>query len=763
MKQAFSVIGKRLPRLDTLDKATGAAKYIVDIKLPGMLVGKVLMSPYPHANILKIDKTRAEKLSGVEAIITREDVPSIKYTASLADLPTAKTPEQQPDQYIFTDKARFVGDPIAAVAAKSEAIAEEALNLINVEYEELPAVFDPRDAMKSSAPKIHNSAKNNVAIHMPFPLAQGDVEKGFRESDCIVEDTFATTKQVHCQLEPEATIASFDASGRLTVWSSNQKVHVAKRGLARIFDIPEGMIRIISPHIGGAFGGRISIIIEPICIALAKKTGKPVKIEYTKEEDFKCLETRTAHRCHIKMGFKKDGTLNSTQMKVITHAGGYLGISPGTTANVMIMGLGHYRCPNTAGEADIIYTNNTLAGAFRGFGNPAAIWGVEQLINIAAEKLGIDSIEIRLKNIKKIGEPSAMRPPIQSTALEECINVGAERIGWEEKKTRKGEDRVKKQGVGMASMSHSSSAYPILLEHSSAFIKFNADGSANLMVSPCEMGQGILSTLAQIAAEELGLYAEDIHVVSGDTDVTLFEVGTKSSRSTYVLGNAVLGAAREAKAQTLERAAKMLQVSVNELEIKDRQIYSRSNVGKRISVAEVARDALYNLKGNCLNITGKCSFEPTTVSPPTQAAFAEVEVDTETGEVKVTRLVIANDSGIAINPMTVEGQLEGGAIQSIGFALTEDFIINNKSGIVESNNFITYKIPHTVDSPEIEVVLIEKPDPAGPFGAKGLGECANVAIAPAIANAVNNAVGIRIRELPITPEKVLYALHEKNR
>ncbi|MFC1938245.1 xanthine dehydrogenase family protein molybdopterin-binding subunit [Chloroflexota bacterium] len=761
MSQELSVVGKRLPRPDGAEKATGTAKYTVDIKLQGMLIGKVLRSPYPHAKILKIDKSKAEKLPGVEAVITAEDVPKKLFNASIF-IPELLPPQAKAilDQYILNDKARFVGDAIAAVAAINARTAEEALKLIEVEYEELAAVFDPIEAMKPEAPRIHDFADGNIAQHVPFPFPMGDVKKGFEEADYIIEDTFRTSKQKHFQLEPGACVASFDANRRLTVWSPCQLMHAAKRKIAWLFDIPQAMVKWLTPHIGGAFGSGGAVYIEPICIALAKKTGKPVKLELSREQDTVARGSRQPTIATQKIGVRKDGTITALHTRVIADAGAYITLSGGATFFCMGWFLERYRCFNLDGEGDVVYTNTSVAGPMRGYGNPEAMFSLEQLIDMAAEKIGMDPMEFRLKNIKGSGEPSI--PPniiIENSALDECIKVGAERIDWKEKRNRI-KECIKRQGLGMACSSHVSCAQSGILEHSNAFININADGSVIVSVSPCEMGQGILGPLAQIAAEELGLRYEDIKIVAGDTDATLFDIGSHASRSVYVIGNAVIGAAREAKGQLLERAAKTLGVSADELAIKDRLIYLRKAPEKGISVAEVAKAAIYNFEGQCLNISGKCSFSPPQ-SPPFNAAFAEVEVDTETGEVKVLKLVIAADCGRAINPMNVEGQYEGGAIQGLGFALTEDFVVDMNTGTTLTDNFNTYKIPRTPDMPEIEVILVEQPVHSGPFGAKGVGELAMICIAPAIANAIYDAVGIRVKELPITPERVLNALQAK--
>lgn len=763
MVEELSVVGKPIIQPDAISKVTGSAKYSADIKMPGLLVGKVLRSPFPHAEIIRINKNRAEKLPGVEAVITLDDLPKIPFTCSFRDLPMSRFGViQRPDQLILADKARYVGDPIVAVAAVNEHIAEEALNLVEINYKKLTAALNFEAAMEEGAAKIHDWAEGNIAGQSTYRFSQGDIEKAFREADILVENTYQTTKQVAAQLEPQTVIANFDASGKVTVWSPCQWPHLAKIELARIFNIPVGKIQFINPFVGGSFGCRLSIYTEPICIALAMKTGRPVRIVNSKEDDFLTLETRTPTKFRLKMGFKKDGTLTTAQLNLITWAGGYAGRSQPVGSSMLIWGLGHYRCPNRSGEVLNVYSNTPMSGAQRGFGNPEMMWGVEQTMDVAAEKLGIDPIELRLKNILKVGELSNKGLPIESTALEECIRIGAAKIGWKEKRGRK-QVGVKRRGIGMATASQGSGGYPGLLEHSSAMIKLNEDGSANLIVHPGSPGTGIWGTLSQIAAEELGIRIEDIHIVTGDTDITMFDVGSHASRSTYVTGNAVLFAARQVKEQLINRAAKKFGVPTTELEIKNRIIYVKGKQEKNISIAELVRDAIFGLDDPCINISGSCSWEPNSSPSPNAAFFTEVEVDIETGEVKIIKFITAIDSGRAINPITVEGQAEGSIAQGIGFTLTEDWIINPNTGKVETDNFDTYKIISTADIPEIEIVLEEKPEPTGPYGAKGAGEQCLAGVAPAIANAIYDAIGVRINELPISPEKILKNLDEKER
>lgn len=764
MGKELSVVGKRLPRPDAAAKATGAARYTVDIKLSGMLIGKVLRSPYPHAKILNIDTSQAEKLTGVEAVITFEDVPKRLFNMAMDDLlirnQTVRAEREKQDQYVLSDKARYVGDAVAAVAAVNESIAEEAVELVEVEYEQLPAVFDPVEAMKPGAPRIHDYASDNIAWRQYFPTPEGDVEKGFQEADYVIEETFRSSKQKHCILEPVSCIASFDPNGKLTVWSPGQNAYPERRKMAELFDIPEGMIRWITPHVGGGFGAGTSLRAEPICIVLAKKTGKPVKLEYTREEQFIGTETRNPIIHTVKMGVKKDGSITALQITFIMDSGAYFSHSGQVAGASLGHSLSLYRCPNIAGWGDIVYTNTPISGAFRGFGNPQGMWALEQVVDVVCEKIGMDPMEFRLENHMRTGDRTWIPSiPIENSEMEKCIKLGAAKIGWKKKRGGK-EEGVRRRGVGMAIMMHSSGDYPILLEHSNAFIKLNEDGSANLVVSPGEIGQNIVGTLSQIAAEGLGLRYEDIHVVWGDTDATVFDVGSHASRTCYVTGNAVKRAAEEAKQQIIDRAVQMLEARAEDLEVSEGWVYVKGSPDRGISVREVAKHTIYNFNNEVLQISGKCSFE-SWQSPVPEAVFAEVEVDTETGEVKLLKVVLAHDIGRAINPMTVEGQLEGGIVQGIGYALTEDYLINKDTGVLETDNFPSYKIPSSLDLPEIEVIVIEQPVASGPYGAKSVGESPMNAIAPAIANAVYDAVGIRVKDLPITPEKVLKALKAK--
>jgi xanthine dehydrogenase molybdenum-binding subunit len=761
MSEELSVVGRRLPRWGAYDRATGAARYTVDIKLPGMLVGRVLTSPYPHARIIKIDKSKAAKLPGVEAVITFEDVPKKLFTPNRHDLILYHPENECKDMYVISEKVRFVGDRVAAVAAVDAVTAQRALELIEVKYEILPAVLDPMEAVKPGAPRIHDFAPNNISLHLNFPGSRGDVEKGFQEADCVIEETFRTSRQLVSQLEPCACVASFGPDGRLTIWSPGQSAFLQRRKLAEIFDMPEGLIRWITPHVGGSFGKSGALSVEPICAALAKKAGKPVKIEYSREEDFSGTETRQTFVATGKVGVKKDGTITALQEKLIVDGGAYF--SRNSTTSMANMGgfTGLYRCPNVAAEADCVYTNILATGGIRGYGNSEAMCVLEQLIDKAAQEIGLDPIELRLKNIKKAGDPDNKGLPMETCTLEKLIKLGAEKIDWPKKRAQKKENGTKRYGVGMAIMMDVSGAHPSCIQHRNAYIKFNEDGSANLIVTAYDMGQNLPGTCAQIAAEILGIRYEDIHIVNGDTDSTMFDTGIGASAGLYQVGRAVMNAAQEARRQLLERAGKRLGVAAEELEVKDRRIYVRSDPQRGMSVAEVTKQATYDFKGEHLNISGKGSFSPTQSPPPFAAVFAEVEVDIETAEVKILRILYVNDSGRVVNPATVEGQVEGGIGQGVGYCLTEDCVINKETGVLESDNFTTYKIPSALDMPEVEVVLYEEPVPSGPFGAKGVGHGTTIAVNPAIANAIYDAVGVFITDMPATPEKIFEALKKR--
>lgn len=751
--EQYSIIGRRMLRKDAREKITGKAVYGFDVNMPGMLYGKILRSPLPHAKILKMDVSKAERLPGVKAVITAEGTPKIKYGAVIQDR-----------FFLALDKVRYIGEEVAAVAAENEHIAEEALDLIEVEYEELPAVFDPEEALNSNAPQIHEGRGNIAAHHKIF---RGDIEKGFRESHHIFEDSFCTSSVTHCCIETHPCVANMDATGKITLWASVASPFQVRQTLSRVLNMPEAKLRIIQPFIGGAFGGKVEMKpIHPICALLAKKTGRPVKMVNSREEEFATTNPRVPSIVKLKTGVKKDGTIVAKQAEIITDGGAYTGLGPAILDVITIRMDNIYRFSNIKTEAKLVYTNKVPVGPFRGFGNPQRAFAVESQMDMIAEKLGMDPMEIRLKNAVQAGDITAHGWKIHSCGLSECIRQSAQLARWQEKRTNKSP----KRGIGMACGIHVSGNRPAFnYDGSTALIKVNLDGTFHLVTGETEIGQGAATTLAQIAAEELGVSLEDIEVVPVDTDFSPFCLGSFADRVTTIGGKAVQLAASDAKGQLFHTAAEALEVSDTDLESKDRRIYVKGSPERGMSISEVARIGLY--RGGGAPVIGKASYDPDTVVPDPKTLYgnsssdyafvcqvAEVEVDTETGQVTVLNFVAAHDLGKAINPMTAEGQIQGALVQGLGFALTEKLV--NDAGKIVNPNFLEYNILYALDIPKIKPILIETQNPTGPFGAKGLGEPALVPTAPAIANAIYDAVGVRIKELPITPEKVLKALKD---
>ncbi len=765
MAEQFTAVGKSLVKPDAVPKVTGTVEYSEDMSLPGMLHGRILRSPHAHAEIRRIDTSKAAALSGVEAVIIAEDAPESRFTRSAMAyaLPDFAFEGEVLDQRIISDKARFVGDWIAAVAAVDIATAEQALGLIDVGYELLPAVFDPHEALAAGAPVVHESNPDNVAVAEEYPFNTGDVQQSLADADYTVEFSGKNSRQKHCHLELDSAIASWGTDGRLTLISPSQGPHLAKKAFAKhVFpELGEGDIRWLTPPLGGGFGARLALGMEPVAALLAKVAGKPVKVSTTREEDSSGYSSRTEQHQTIKVGAMADGTLTAIDMDIVSDSGAYYSHSGTTTMVNMQMTLGLLRCPNIRGRMKVVYTNTPTASGFRGYGNPEGAFIFQQAIDMLAEKVGMDPVEFRLKNVKQVGEPSFFLPvTLDHSALEECIQQASDRIGWAQKWQGWGNIKTgrHRRGIGMSVMTHCSGAGGFLLEHSGAMIKLNEDGSANLTVGPSEMGQGILGALSQIAAESMGLKYEDIRVVTGDTDVTLFDIGSHASRSVMVIGNAVADAGNKIREQLIELAAAKLEASADDLEIRESHITVAGVPDRGIDVAQLTHDAIYNYTESGAQISATGSYLSTSHNPNFQAAFAEVDVDTHTGVVSVVRYTMAHDIGRAINPQAVEGQLQGGAVQGLGFALTEDFAIDKTSGETLTNNFATYRIPSIRDIPEMEIILVEDPAPNGPYGAKGVGEPGLVNVAPAIANAVYDAVGVRINSLPLSPKKVLTAL-----
>ncbi len=743
--RGLSEVGKSRAKINAPYIVNGSARYAAEIKFPGMLHAKILRSPYPHAKIKMIDTTEAENLPGVVSVVTHKDAPKFMYNSS------HNTSDAIPkDEYVLADKARFIGDKVAAVAARDSDTAEEALELIEVKYEELPAILDPRKAIEPDAPKIHEYKENNIAKQ--FTNEWGDIEKGFKEADIIFEDEYSTQAAHPSPIEPHACI-SYYKSGRLEIWSNTQAPHRFLPKLGNIFSIPRNKIRIRQPFIGGGFGNKIDSYLEPVTALLSMKSGAPVFMEYTRKELFSTTFPRHPSVIKLKIGVKRDGTVKSINVRTVIDAGAYATQSPGVLGS-MVFGSKNitalYKTSNFKHDAYCVYTNKTPSGAFRGFGNAQGAFAIESILDTMAEELGIDPLELRLKNVIRKGDiDPASKLKIKSCGIGECAEKVARVISW---KRHMREDKSKKRnGRGMAWVMNNSGVARTFDETSSAEVKIRSDGKINLVTSVVDIGQGIMTTTAQIAAEELGIQIKDVDVTQADTNQPA-DRGTYASGGVYITGEAVRRAAADAKRQLLKKAAWITGEKAKNLLIDRGKIKIMGKSKRSLSIDEVMK----GVEGG--EITGKSTFTPKSDAPVFGVAGAEVEVDVETGKVTPKILVYAHDLGKAINPAIAEGQMEGGMVQGIGYALTEELTWDRKTGKMLNQGFVDYKILNASDIPKIVTVIVETGEPTGPYMAKGVGEPPLIPIAPAIANAVYNAVGVRIKQLPITSEKLLKEL-----
>ncbi len=792
-------VGKSVKRLDGIDKVTGIGTFTSDMVAPGMLFGKILRSPHPHAKILKVDTSKAEKLPGVKAIIHRGNVPNNFYNSATGIFMSIPPHEAVLDQQIFSEKARFVGDEIAAVAATSEKIAQAACKLIKVDYEILPAVFSIKEAMAPDAPEIHDPkltpvGKNIMAeiFHLPPGPPSDAVDNAFEDADVIIEEEFNINIVKQCQMETQAALADMEPNGKITVYSTTQSPHAAKAILAKIFSIPASKIRVANPpYVGGGFGVRagLSAKAEIMAMALSMAAKKPVRVIYSREEDFIASDTRHGVIVNVKLGAKKDGKFVALDIKGYINTGAYSTFAKEVQGVLGTMMLSIYNIPVFHYACHSVYTNCTHAGAMRGFGNPQGNFALERVVDVMAENLGIDAMKLREKNIMKAGDHWFLPYPCSSSELAECIKRATESIGWKRRGSLNSDSSHIKRGLGMAVGTHCSNAGPFVVDYDNAYVAVQSDGSVNLAVGCCDMGTGTSTTLPQICAETLGLKWKDLTFTFGDTAATPFSTGNHASRGVYAQGTTVKAAAEDARNQILEYAADLFKVSPKELVIQNSIIKPVSATDEDVTVVDpmtlpgaieetealplpppldhgIIKQANTQgaLKGISLeglsyyaHIRNKQfigigrTIPPN--APPWHCVAAEVEVDTELGIVKVVKLAAAHDVGTAINPQIVEGQIEGAVVQGIGFALNEE-IIYKPNGQQAHASFSAYMLPMAEDIPEIDTIIVEANDPTGPYGAKGAGECGIICPASAIANAVANAIGVKVNELPMTAERV---------
>jgi len=756
-KEQYAYVGKSPVRLDAKSKVTGRAVFIGDMQFRGMLFGKVLRSEYPHARILSIDTSKAEALSGVKGVVTGADLPFL-HGESLCDEP-----------FLAIGKVRYAGEGVAAVAAVNEETAEKALGLIEVQYEELPAVFDPEKSADPNAPLIHEDlgdydhapgidpiAGTNICNH--FQLCKGDVEKGFAESDHIFEDTITSGMQQHCSIEPHGAICLIDDENRMSLWANNDSPYRCRKEIASALEMPISNVRIIgAPYIGGNYGGKGGLKAEACAIALAWKIrNRPIRVIYTREEEFCSSIVRHPSVVHLKTGVKKDGTILAREVKLYWATGGYAEKGPTVCRFGGVSGAGPYNIPNVSIDSYCVYTNRQVAGAMRGYGGAQSAWAYESHMNAIAQEMGLDPLEFRLRHIYKDGDRHASGQVLFSQGLETCLQKAAQEMNWDKRPL--GKDR----GRGIACMERAVKT-PF---GSAAFVKVNEDATVEILSSTTEVGQGSETVLCQIVAEELGVPLTRVRKVAPDTAFTPFDASTTSSRSTFHMGNAVKMAAAEAKEQIVKLAAETIEANPDDLEIKTGNIYVKGMPQKAIPVADVLKKH-YGSSGTVL---GKGFYYPEIEIPgeyfSTYMIFwllgahgVEVEVNRQTGEVKILKIYAAHDVGKAIHPSNCVSQIEGGVATGLGFALFEEYMY--EEGDVLNPNFLHYKVPTALEIPDIESFLVEYSHRDGPYGAKGMGETNNVPLPPAIAAAIYDAVGVRIRNLPITPAKVFEALKQK--
>ena len=768
-------IGKSYRRLDYETKVTGRAQYLADMNVPGMCHGKILRSPYAHARILNIDTAKALKVPGVVAVLTRDDI--------LHDegIEPYYGPVFKDQTIVAVEKVRHVGDPVAAVAALSVDAAEEALRLIEVDYEELPAVLDVHQALKSGATLVHDSVKvpssgfadlaeikpvegTNVCTH--FKLNRGDIQQGFAEADHVFEDTFTLPATQHCFLETHACIASVEPGGRITVWATTQNPFVVRTQLANIFKVPVAKVRVIVPYLGGGYGGKVYPKVEPITVALAQKAGRPVRVVLSREEVFYTI-TKHAAVIRMKTGVKEDGTLVARECEIHLDTGAYAEIGPRVAKKSGYTACGPYRIPNLKIDSYSVYTNKPPAGAFRGFGVSQSAWAVESQMDIIAAALKMDPLELRKKNGYNEGDTFVTEETLRAIGLKECLDEVAKSIGWDSNKFKSSGIQSSKsenirRGKGLACMIKATITPSI----SCAVVKLNEDASLSIYSGTVEMGQGSETVLAQIAGKELAIPLQKIQVLGVDTDVVPYDLTTSSSRSTFHMGKAVQLAAQDIMRQLKQIVAKEYGVPEDKIVFADGKIRLPET---QLDYAEVMFKR-FGMQGGTLVGEGqvKTSVKDEFGEKSTSAFWflaagaAEVEVDVDTGKFKLLKYATAVDVGKALNPLGCRQQLAGAAITGIGQAMFEEIAYDN--GQLINPNLVDYVLPSLGDMPPvIDPICVEVPDRNGPFGAKGIGESALIPVAPAIANAIYDAVGVRIKDLPIKAEKIYLGLeHNKS-
>jgi xanthine dehydrogenase molybdenum-binding subunit len=772
MNRELLTVGQSVPPIYGIEKATGALRFPADINLPDMLWMKILRSPYAHARIVAVDTTAAEKMSGVVAVITHKDVPHVLFGP------------YQNEIYPLDEEIRFVGDTVAAVAAQDWNVAEEAIRAIRVTYEVLPAVHDPESGVQAGAPGavVHypeshelkpgdirpdqlGTFGNVIGLKEGGPTvvnARGDVEQGFAESDVVIERFFRQSEVNAVSHEPRACVAVYE-NGTCTLWCSVQDPYRLQDSAARVLGLPMEAVRVVSTNLGGAFGVKVTGRFAVLCASLARLTGRPVKIWFTREEESLDSHNRSALTHYVKAGAKRDGALTAIEVRTFLDNGywPYGGLGQNIAFAICTRPIDLYhRCPNVRWEVFAVRTNRPSTGPYRGRADAESHFPIESVMDELACTIQMDPIEFRLKNRLHEGDDLCSAPnKIMSTVwLEEAARAGAEKIGWERRSSLVASTKGgRKRGMGVALVIHSCGSNPAGI--SEAEVTVDSAGRISLLSGTADQGSEQQTTLRQMVAEVLGVAIDDVGGANADTSTCPFDSGPFSSRTVYATGIAASRAAEEVKKKLLEVAANSLKEVAGALDIGKKSVWVRANPCKRIDLGQLARLAGGSISGSGIHN----AKEDRLFAYGFAAAFAEVEVDIETGEVKILRLVSSHDVGRAINPMIVEGQILGGAAQGLGYALTEGFYFDQRTGTALNQWFLDLRTPSILDLPDIEPVMVELGEPTHPFGAKGCSEISYVGVAPAVANAIYNATGARVTELPMTPDVILRALHDARR
>ncbi len=752
-----------MPRIDGRGIVTGQIKYAFDVAFPNMLVGKMLRSPHAHARIISIDTSKAESLPGVKAIITAKDTHAIKFGSNEYFFP--HTVDQMA---LEADKVRYIGDEIGAVAAVDEETADEALKLIDVKYEVLPAVFDIEEAIKPGAPQIHESM-NNIAVILPVNF--GNPERAMKESDYVREDRFWCPAAHHAALEPHVCVGQWETfSNKITLWSSSQAPFKCREALAKTLKMDLNDVRVIKMAVGGGFGGKLEMLPMDFaaCLLSKKANGLPVKICYSREEEFMASRRKHGMIYKIKTGVKKDGTIMAITGEVLADGGAYCSYGPTVLAAAIMRIFMVYKIQHFRMSGYRVYTNTPISGAMRGFGGVQSGFAIESHMDMIAKELGMDAVEFRLKNITTPNMVTINKMVLTTNGLRECIEKACAAAQWTQKRGKQ-KKLCRGIGIGIAADVMGSKMYK---SHESAgsIVKVEEDGSVYLFTGAADTGQGSNTALSQIAAQELGVSYSRIKCISGDTEITPFDTGSFASRVTFISGNATVLAARDAKNQILDIVAKEHGLDPDDLDIRAEKV-----VVKKDNSALMNFDKALELCSSFnygKQIIGRGSYNPKTMpidfrtgegnvsgSYGFEAQIAEVEVNKDTGQVKILAMWDAHDIGKAINPQSVEAQIEGSLAMGIGYTFYED--LRFKNGRVANGNFANYRLPRSIGTPPMHTILVETNDPEGPFGAKGMGEASLLPTSAAIANAIEDAIGVRIKDLPITPDKIIKALKEQ--